>query len=85
MKKTIFNIFILVSLSLVLSGCGLKNQYQNKESAPQQTSIITNQSLQQEENNINLDEEMTNLDITIDSAKETDFSQDELSDSNLGI
>jgi len=98
MKKVILPIFLLVSL-LILSGCNApqqktepiqstKSEDQTMNTAPtnnNQLPTIDEQSTIQEENNIDLDREINDLDQSLQQTSDTDFSENELSDSNLGI
>ena len=86
MKKQIFAVSLFVSLVLILSGCGLQTKSQNQEQGRQLQEVpITEQQLQQTEEDFDLAKEMLNLDASMDDMKDTGFSEAELSDSSLGI
>lgn len=96
MKKVILPIFLLVFL-LILAGCNVpqqetkpiqsvQSQDQTMNTAPvNKQSATIEQPATQEENDINLDQEINNLDQSLQQISDTDFSENELSDSNLGI
>lgn len=86
MKQTIVALSFFAFTVLVLSGCGLQTKSQIQEQNQQSQEVpITEQQLQQAEEDIDLDKEILNLDASMDDIKDTGFSEAELSDSSLGI
>lgn len=92
MEKIILPVFLLTLLLLGLTGCNAPQKETNSIQSNQQSlnsSVEQTQEIQQqiaeEKIDLNLDQEIDNLDKTLQEIKDDNFSEAELSDTNLGI